>query len=72
MKTMTRRLLAAAALVPAVAQAHPGHAGLDQGIAHVVTSPDHLMAALLVLGMVAAAAMRLTRVETGAHDRIDN
>jgi hydrogenase/urease accessory protein HupE len=53
MKNRTKYILpAAATLLPAMAHAHSGHAGIDQGLSHVVTSPDHLMAAILLVGVV--------------------
>ncbi|MEW6304885.1 MAG: hypothetical protein AB1705_15525 [Verrucomicrobiota bacterium] len=48
--------LAAGPIVAAVdAAAHPGHGLLNEGVSHVLTSPDHLL--LVALGGAAVAAL---------------
>ena len=64
-RTKMSALAAGAALLPVVAQAHPGHAHatLMQGLLHPLTGWDHLVV-LVSLGVLAAA--RGTRTRTAS------
>ena len=44
---MKKVSLFAAAVLPALASAHPGHGPVDNGLAHYLLSPLHLSAILL-------------------------
>jgi hypothetical protein len=49
------------AALPLAAQAHPGHPGLDHGVAHVIASPGHIVIGLslvLLMGALTAALVR--------------
>jgi len=62
MRTLNRLLTATAALIPAVALAHPGEhgGGFLHGLQHVVTQPDHL-AMVCVLAALIGSGVWLRR-----------
>ena len=49
--------VAVSAVVPQVAQAHPGHGLTDKGVLHLLSSPDHLLV-LVLAGAFAGLASR--------------
>jgi len=63
--------MAAVLLTPSFALAHPGHheqAGLLENLHHLLTEPDHLLAAgaLLLIGL-AGGGLRLVRARARAR-----
>jgi hypothetical protein len=54
-----RMIVAAAALAPAIAEAHPGaHPyGLAENLAHIATQSDHLLALAVAFGWISMVAM---------------
>ncbi len=49
---MKKILSAPATLIPAIAMAHPGHGPINQGLAHYLLSPIHLLGVVAGLMLV--------------------
>ena len=48
---MKKLSIIAAATLPALASAHPGHGPVDHGISHYLLSPIHLIGVLAVIAL---------------------